>query len=89
MLLEVDYSTWFFTLCKLNSEKSQMASCRRRHRYKWIPLYPDRALIKASDKLRAIPSIPSHFATTLDLNYIAGLWKEDLHLGLTWFAKSH
>jgi hypothetical protein len=58
-----------------------------RHWYKWIPLYSKRTLTKSSDKLPAIAGIAFHIATTLGLNYVAGLWRKDLHLGLTWFAE--
>ncbi|KAM7220218.1 Heterokaryon incompatibility protein (HET) domain containing protein [Rhypophila decipiens] len=52
----------------------------------WVREYSTRSLTKATDKLPALAGIDAQFAT-LNRTYVAGLWREDLHVGLTWSAQ--
>ncbi|MBE3043999.1 HET domain-containing protein, partial [Candidatus Bathyarchaeota archaeon] len=52
----------------------------------WMSSFSTRALTNSSDKLPAVAGIASHFAAS-GSTYAAGLWREDLHVGLAWSAK--
>ncbi|KAG5661367.1 hypothetical protein KAF25_005489 [Fusarium avenaceum] len=52
--------------------------------YRLLWIYGDRKLSKPSDKLPAISGLASIFAKRLNDQYIAGLWKSDLIVGLSW-----
>jgi hypothetical protein len=46
--------------------------------------YTDRQLTKSSDRLVALSAIAFEFSKKLSCQYLAGIWKEDLHGGLLW-----
>jgi hypothetical protein len=52
--------------------------------YRLLWIYGERKLSKPSDKLPAISGIASIFAKRLKDQYLAGLWKSDLVVGLSW-----
>ncbi|KAM7204824.1 Heterokaryon incompatibility protein (HET) domain containing protein [Rhypophila sp. PSN 637] len=54
----------------------------------WVREYSTRSLTKATDKLPALAGIAAQFSTLNRTTYVAGLWREDLHVGLTWSAWS-
>lgn len=54
-----------------------------------VPMYTAKQLTKATDKLPALSGLASFVAQALKTNkmesqYIAGLWRQDLQLGLLW-----
>lgn len=59
--------------------------------YRMVERYSDRALTYAGDKLPGIAGLADHFWNSFhskfhnyDLEYLSGLWKEDLLRGLMW-----
>ncbi|KAH7208578.1 heterokaryon incompatibility protein-domain-containing protein [Fusarium oxysporum] len=52
--------------------------------YRLVQLYGKRHLSIPSDKLPAISGLASIFAERLDDQYLAGLWRSDLVVGLCW-----
>ncbi|CAJ0553238.1 Ff.00g117500.m01.CDS01 [Fusarium sp. VM40] len=52
--------------------------------YRLLWIYGERKLSKPSDKLPAISGLASIFAKRLDDQYVAGLWRSDLVVGLSW-----
>jgi hypothetical protein len=70
-----------------NSQKWELASrSTKQHWYRWMAEYSRRALTKDGDKLPAVAGIAAHYHGVFGLTYAAGLWAEDLHLGLVWAA---
>lgn len=61
---------------------SKDASLKLWYRLLWI--YGQRKLSRPSDKLPAISGIASIFAKRLNDQYVAGLWRSDLIVGLNW-----
>jgi hypothetical protein len=55
--------------------------------YDWTNQFSARSLTVEGDRLPAVAGLASFLATTSGLTYVAGLWKEDLVVGLTWMAK--
>lgn len=53
--------------------------------YKAVELYTTRAITYAVDKLPALSALASRVAEQYDDQYLAGLWKTDLILGLLWY----
>ncbi|KAK0727716.1 heterokaryon incompatibility protein-domain-containing protein [Lasiosphaeria miniovina] len=78
------------------SSVSEAAEERRHHDYqkhcrswaKWVAEYSGRALTMPGDKLAAMAGLAAYFNSTFGLTYAAGIWKEDLHVGLTWSASA-
>jgi hypothetical protein len=71
----------------INSQKWELASrSTKEHWYRWMAEYSRRALTKDGDKLPAVAGIAAHYHGLFGLTYAAGLWAEDLHLGLVWAA---
>ncbi|KAF2438468.1 HET-domain-containing protein, partial [Karstenula rhodostoma CBS 690.94] len=56
--------------------------------YQMIADYPARNLTFKKDKLAAIASLASRFATASKTKYCAGLWEEDIIKGLLWASDS-
>lgn len=52
--------------------------------YRIVSEYGTRTLSYAKDKLPAISAIAKQVYTLTNARYCAGLWKEDMHLGLIW-----
>ncbi|KAF4945964.1 hypothetical protein FGADI_11537 [Fusarium gaditjirri] len=52
--------------------------------YRLVRLYAQRHLSVPSDKLPAVSGLASVFAERLDDQYLAGLWRSDLVVGLCW-----
>ncbi|KAK3315968.1 heterokaryon incompatibility protein-domain-containing protein [Apodospora peruviana] len=48
--------------------------------------YSDKELSFASDNLRALSALSAMFAEVYDASYLAGLWKEDIVMGLCWYV---
>jgi len=83
----------------INSSKSEWASCqasqirddnsmyptRMRAWHNWMAHFSLRNLTNKGDKLPAVAGLASHFSA-FGSTYAAGLWMEDIHVGLTWFA---
>jgi hypothetical protein len=55
-----------------------------KHWYWWVADFSRRALTYPGDKLPAIAGIAAQFSSWFDLTYAAGIWKEDIHVGLCW-----
>ena len=53
--------------------------------YKVIQAYNSRSLTYPLDRFPAISGLASLLAKAYDCTYLAGLWKEDLQIGLVWF----
>lgn len=51
-----------------------------------IHTYSALALTKKPDRLPALSGLASGFQTTSDLQYLAGVWREDLARGTTWYV---
>jgi hypothetical protein len=56
------------------------------HWYSMVTKYSRRALTYSSDVLPALAGVASAMATTHNCTYIAGLWQEDLQVGLCWYV---
>ncbi len=54
--------------------------------YHWVTHFSTRQLSKPNDKLPVLAGLVSQLATLCTATYVAGLWKEDLHVGLSWLA---
>lgn len=54
--------------------------------YSTVERYNDRLLTFNSDVLMALSGITSMISSTYTCTYLAGLWKEDLQVGLCWFV---
>ncbi|KAF4449872.1 tol [Fusarium albosuccineum] len=59
-----------------------------RHWYRLVSDYSRRHLTNQSDKLKAIARLADMFAKQTGYHYVAGLWAEDLVIGLMWEPKS-
>ncbi|KAI1027258.1 hypothetical protein LB504_008092 [Fusarium proliferatum] len=57
--------------------------------YRLVQLYGQRHLSVPSDKLPAISGLASIFAERLGDQYLAGLWRSDLVVGLCWQGLKH
>ncbi len=55
--------------------------------YNIIKVYNHTNLTKPSDKLPALSGLASIFSSRLKDEYLAGLWRNDLWSGLTWYFK--
>ncbi|KAK4198551.1 heterokaryon incompatibility protein-domain-containing protein [Triangularia verruculosa] len=55
--------------------------------YEWVALFSRRYLSKASDKLPAIAGLASRLRDASAATYVARLWKEDIHIGLSWLGR--
>lgn len=51
---------------------------------RFIHEYSERNLTKLEDKLPALSGLAADFQKLTGFTYLAGVWKEDLHQGLTW-----
>ena len=77
-----------------SSEYIQLQQSRRHgdsHFDEWystVQRYSDRILTFSSDTLFALSGIASTTSSMHNCTYLAGLWKEDLQLGLCWFVTS-
>lgn len=63
------------------------AEMRYSHYGVWIRVvneYSSRNLSKLEDKLPALSGLASDFHEITGFTYLAGIWKEDIHQGLTW-----
>jgi len=61
---------------------------RRNHFDSWYEVimdYSRRSLTYPSDTLPAIAGLANVMHQVYDINYAAGLWKEDLQIGLSWY----
>jgi len=52
--------------------------------YRLLENYTARELTNASDILPALSGLASNFSKVYNLQFVAGLWKEDLQFGLLW-----
>ncbi|KAK7409072.1 hypothetical protein QQX98_008776, partial [Neonectria punicea] len=59
-----------------------------RHWYQMVTNYSNRHLTYQSDKWNALAGLTSMFARQTGYQYLAGLWAEDLAIGLMWEATS-
>jgi hypothetical protein len=57
--------------------------------YKMVTLYTLRSLMYVSDALLALSGLASAMAQTHGCTYLAGLWKEDLQIGLVMVRAGH
>lgn len=57
--------------------------------YKMVTNYSVRFLTYEADVLSALAGLAKGFLTTHDCTYYAGLWKEDLHVGLLWYISQN
>jgi hypothetical protein len=57
--------------------------------YNMVTAYTLRSLKDATDILRALSGLASTMAQTHGCTYLAGLWKEDLQIGLAWYVQEH
>jgi len=54
----------------------------------WVAYYSECNISFTSDKLPAVAGIASQLAQNLNISYLAGLWRENLPVGLTWTGRS-
>ncbi|MBE3041273.1 HET domain-containing protein [Candidatus Bathyarchaeota archaeon] len=54
--------------------------------YRWVEGVTERYLSHSRDRLPSISGLTSRLAHVTGASYVAGLWKEDLAVGLTWSA---
>jgi hypothetical protein len=59
---------------------------RLRMLYDWVVKVSHRQLSESRDKLPCLAGLVSRLARVTSASYLAGLWKEDLAVGLTWHA---
>jgi hypothetical protein len=57
--------------------------------YKMVTAYTILSLTYTSDVLSALSGLESAIAQTHGCTYLAGLWKEDLQIGLAWYVQWH
>ena len=57
--------------------------------YNMLQLYSDKLLSYPSDILAAVEGLSTIFAKVHHVTYIAGLWREDLLRGLTWYVANN
>ena len=55
--------------------------------YEWLILFSYRDLSNVNDKLPAMAGLASRVQSASSATYAAGLWEEDIHLGLIWSAQ--
>ncbi|KAK4170819.1 heterokaryon incompatibility protein-domain-containing protein [Triangularia setosa] len=55
--------------------------------YEWVASFSRRNLSNAKDKLPAMAGLASRLQAATSATYVAGLWKEDIHIGITWSAQ--
>ncbi|KAK3377496.1 heterokaryon incompatibility protein-domain-containing protein [Podospora didyma] len=65
-------------------EKRLELAVRMGQWYRLVEEYSRRKLTFGSDKLPAIAGIAKEFARTTGRGYIAGLWREDVRIGILW-----
>lgn len=53
--------------------------------YETVMTYTKCQLTKNTDKLPALSGLAQAFSDVLGDTYVAGLWKNDIHVGLTWY----
>ena len=56
--------------------------------YLWVAQFSERRLTLPKDKLPAISGLVSRTVAATGATYVAGLWKQDILLGLTWHIYS-
>jgi hypothetical protein len=61
---------------------------RLRTLYGWVEQVSQRQLSKSRDKLPCLAGLVSRLASATSASYLAGLWREDLAVGLTWTTPS-
>ncbi|KAF9777054.1 hypothetical protein IL306_004683 [Fusarium sp. DS 682] len=66
------------------SDDDDQLTCR--FLYTWVTALSLRKLTVSTDKLPAVAGLASRLSSMTSLTYVAGLWKEDLHAGLSWHA---
>lgn len=54
----------------------------------WVVMFSRRNLSNINDRLPAMAGLASRLQAASSATYAAGLWKEDIHVGLIWLAKS-
>jgi hypothetical protein len=59
---------------------------RLRTLYDWVGMVSRRHLSQSRDKLPCLAGLVSRLASVTSALYLAGLWREDLAVGLTWSA---
>ncbi|KAK4168865.1 heterokaryon incompatibility protein-domain-containing protein, partial [Cladorrhinum sp. PSN259] len=55
--------------------------------YEWVVMFSHRDLSNVNDKLPAMAGLASRLQAVSSATYAAGLWEEDIHVGLIWSAK--
>ncbi|KAK4665506.1 hypothetical protein QC763_000410 [Podospora pseudopauciseta] len=68
------------------TEAKHELAARMRQWYNLVEEYSGRQLSFHTDKLPAIAGIAKEWAKSVDLFYIAGLWREDILAGLLWYG---
>ncbi|KAK3403414.1 heterokaryon incompatibility protein-domain-containing protein [Sordaria brevicollis] len=69
------------------SERELELAVRMAQWYTLVGEYSQRKLTYTSDKLPALAGLARTFASATGYQYLAGLWKEDLLLGLLWYRR--
>ncbi|KAK3348880.1 hypothetical protein B0T25DRAFT_231118 [Lasiosphaeria hispida] len=54
----------------------------------WVPFVSNRLYSLPNDKLPSLVGLVSQLAKATSASYVAGLWREDLLVGLTWRAQT-
>lgn len=79
---------WLFVPDSIKSRKR--STTHRRNQFDaWYTMVEDfsaRELTFTSDTLPALAGLANLFATSYRCTYVAGLWKEDLQVGLAWYV---
>ncbi|KAK4166867.1 heterokaryon incompatibility protein-domain-containing protein [Cladorrhinum sp. PSN259] len=73
-------------LCGEATLDSESKLIQLRRLYGWVREISKGRLTYPTDKLPCIAGLVSRIATATSATYVAGLWKEDIAAGLTWFA---
>lgn len=67
------------------SERRLELAVRMTQWYRLVGEYSERSLTYASDKLPALAGVARTFARLTGYKYLAGLWEEDILMGLLWW----
>ncbi|PHH91758.1 hypothetical protein CDD83_10402 [Cordyceps sp. RAO-2017] len=54
--------------------------------YAMVEKYSDKALTNPEDNLNALSGLAARFHEAQNATYVAGLWREDLEIGLAWYV---
>lgn len=80
---------WLFAPRMMHGAKHISSSLRYNHFDAWYAIveeYSGRNLTSLTDNLPALSGLAAQFAQGHGTTYLAGLWREDLQIGLAWYV---